>query len=169
MSRDGPRLTPVARETPKQEKLPLPDPPARPFVALARESRVGGPVRKLVYMMVATFCPVMAYSWVATGRIKRDTLRQACELKKVDTLDTHLRELRADGFLSWRRTPGASIFEVRLSPLRVLEAMADSGRRPWHPRRTVRSCPRQGSRCPLAWVTPPRKGVKRLVEGMTPH
>ena len=129
MSREGPRLTPVARETPKQEKLPLPDPPARPFVALARESRVGGPVRKLVYMMVATFCPVMAYSWVATGRIKRETLRQACELKKVDTLDTHLRQLRADGFLNWRRTPGASIFEVRLSPLRVLEAMADSAKR----------------------------------------
>ena len=80
-------------------------------------------------MMVATFCPLMAYSWVATGRIKRETLRQACELKKVDTLDTHLRQLRADGFLSWRRTPGASIFEVRLSPLRVLEAMADSAKR----------------------------------------
>ena len=129
MSGDGPRITPVVPDSPKQERLPLPDPPARPFVALARESRVGGPVRKLVYMMVATFCPLMARSWVATGRIKRETLRQACELKKVDTLDTHLRQLRDDGFLSWRRTPGASIFEVRLSPLRVLEAMAHSAKR----------------------------------------
>lgn len=177
MSRDGPRLTPVARETPKQEKLPLPDPPARPFVALARESRVGGPVRKLVYMMVATFCPVMAYSWIATGRIKRETLRQACELKKVDTLDTHLRQLRADGFLSWRRTPGASIFEVRLSPLRVLEAMADSAKR-FGPKAVAPPAHRselpgagelvpvgQGESPSKGGATTPRRGVEPPLDG----
>lgn len=129
MSGERPPLHPVAPGLPRQGKLPLPDPPQRPFVALARESRVGGPVRKLVYMVLATYCPVMAYSWVATGRVRRETLRQACELKKMDNLDTNLRQLRADGFISWTRTPGASVFEVRLSPLRVLEAMEDSRKR----------------------------------------
>ena len=129
MSGERPSLQPVAPGLPRQGKLPLPDPPQRPFVALARESRVGGPVRKLVYMVLASFCPVMAHSWTATGRVKRETLRQACELKKMDNLDTHLRQLKRDGFVSWRRTQGASIFEVRLSPLRVLEGVQERARR----------------------------------------
>ena len=65
MSGERPPLQPVAPGLPKQGQLPLPDPPQRPFVALARESRVGGPVRKLVYMVLASFCPVMAHSWTA--------------------------------------------------------------------------------------------------------
>ena len=158
MSGERPPLQPVAPGLPRQGKLPLPDPPQRPFVALARESRVGGPVRKLVYMVLATYCPVMAYSWVATGRIRRETLRQACELKKMDNLDTNLRQLRADGFISWTRTPGASVFEVRLSPLRVLEAMEDSRKRFGH--RAV-----SGPASSDARQVSPSKGETRGVRG----
>ena len=119
---DAPTLAVVPRRAPSQAKLPLPDPPERPFVALARESRVGGPVRKLVYLVVASFCPVMTKGWKAIGKVRRETIRAACELGKLDTLDQHLRRLRDDGYVTWRRTRGASEFEVSLSPLRVLEA-----------------------------------------------
>ena len=143
---DAPTLVAVPRGAPSQTKLPLPDPPERPFVALARESRVGGPVRKLVYLVVASFCPVMTKGWKAIGKVRRETIRAACELGKLDTLDQHLRRLRDDGYISWRRTRGASEFEVSLSPLRVLEATKNP------PLRRIQDSPSQGESQPVSEI-----------------
>ena len=69
-------LKAVPRRAPTQQPdLPLPPPPARPFVSLARETHVGaGPVRKHVYQTLASYCPLMAKSWAARGHVYRETL-----------------------------------------------------------------------------------------------
>ena len=113
-------LRAVQRTAPAQPDLPLPAPPDRPFVSLARETRIGGgPVRKLVYLVLASYCPLMTKAWAARGNPHRETLQRVCEIGRIRTLDTHLAALRADGWISWtRRGRGhASEFEVRLAPI----------------------------------------------------
>ena len=108
-------LRAVTRPAPAQAELPLPAPPHRPFVALARDTRIGaGPVRKAVFLALATYCPLMAKAWIARGRVKRETLLTATEIAKMETLDGHLAGLRADGWIVWKRTGRTSEFEVRL-------------------------------------------------------
>ena len=113
-------MRPLPRLEPVQQDLPLPAPPWRPFFALAREIPIGNPTSKFVYMMVASYCPVMARAWSAVGRVRRKTLQRVCEFKKIETLDLHLRALRTAGYADWSRTGRASEFTLRLSPLHIL-------------------------------------------------
>ena len=113
-------MRPLPRLEPVQQDLPLPPPPWRPFFALAREIPIGNPTSKFVYMMVASYCPVMARAWSAVGRVRRKTLQRVCEFKKIETLDVHLRALRDAGYADWSRTGRASEFTLRLSPLHIL-------------------------------------------------
>ena len=115
-----PRLEPV------QQDLPLPAPPHRPFFALARDVQIGNATSKFVYMVIASYCPVMARAWSAVGRVRRKTLQKACEFKKMDTLDLHLRALRTARYLDWSRTGRASEFIVNLSPLQILGSQGRS-------------------------------------------
>ena len=111
----------VSSPGPAQPDLPYPPPPDRPFVALARDAQIGGgPVRKWVYVALATYCPLMAQEWIARGYPRRETLLRVCEIVKLDTLDGHLRALRDAGWIDWRKGRRASEFEVRLAapPLR---------------------------------------------------
>ena len=122
-------LKAVPRRAPTQQPdLPLPPPPARPFVSLARETHVGaGPVRKHVYQTLASYCPLMAKSWAARGHVYRETLLRVTEIAKLQTLDKHLSALRADGWITWeRRGQKASEFEVRLRPELRITADPDS-------------------------------------------
>ena len=128
-------LRAVASPGPKQQELPVEAPPERPFVSLARHCNVGGgPIRKLVYLIIASYSPVMAKAWVAKGYPSRETLRRECQIAKMDTLDSHLRALRADGWIDWRlrwerghRT--SSEFQIRLSPVQIAE-LADASKAP---------------------------------------
>ena len=118
----APNLRAVPRTAPAQPGLPLPAPPDRPFVSLARETHIGGgPVRKLVYLVLASYCPVMTKAWAARGNPHRETLQRVCEIGRIRTLDTHLAALRADGWISWTRQGRghASEFEVRLAPIQA--------------------------------------------------
>ena len=119
-------MRPLPRLEPVQRKLPLPPPPFRPFFALAREIPIGNATSKFVYMMVASYCPVMARAWSAVGRVRRKTLQRVCEFKKIETLDLHLRALRAAGYADWSRTGRASEFVVRLWPLHILGSQGQS-------------------------------------------
>ena len=61
----------VPRTKAQQATLPLTAVPDRPFLALARDARVGGLVRKLVYLVLASYCPTQAKEWRAKGRVCR--------------------------------------------------------------------------------------------------
>ena len=123
----GTVMRPLARLEAVQQNLPLPAPPWRPFFALAREVPVGNPTSKYVYLVLASYCPIMARSWSAVGRVRRKTLQRVCEFKKIQTLDLHLRALRDAGYADWSRTGRASEFVVRLSPLHILGSSAQPG------------------------------------------
>ena len=93
----------VPRPVPQPTDLPLPDPPRRPFIALARMCVVGGPMLKHVFMVVTSYCPVMA-SGLGGPRVRapRDpaaglrvregrnagSLPQAVAARGLDRLDT---------------------------------------------------------------------------------
>ena len=123
----GTVMRPLARLEPVQQNLPLPPPPWRPFFALAREVPVGNPTSKYVYLVLASYCPIMARAWSAVGRVRRTTLQRVCEFKKIQTLDLHLRALRDAGYADWSRTGRASEFIIRLSPLHILGSLAQPG------------------------------------------
>ena len=123
----GTVMRPLARLEPVQQNLPLPPPPWRPFFALAREVPVGNPTSKYVYLVLASYCPIMARAWSAVGRVRRTTLQRVCEFKKIQTLDLHLRALRDAGYADWSRTGRASEFVIRLSPLHILGSLAQPG------------------------------------------
>ena len=125
MSRSRAVLREAPRAEPRQEKLPLPPVPERMFMTLARNCDVGGgPVRKLVFLVVASYCPGKVSQWEARGYPSRETLRRICQLANMDTLDRHLRALREDSWMTWahrrgkKGQQGASEFTVRLAPLR---------------------------------------------------
>ena len=118
----------VPRPVPQPTDLPLPDPPRRPFIALARMCVVGGPMLKHVFMVVTSYCPVMASDWEARGFALRETLRRDCEFAKVETLDRYLKLLQLAGWIDWThqwghgtRGQSASEFLVRLSPVQVAD------------------------------------------------
>ena len=152
-------LKAVPRSAPTQQPdLPLPPPPARPFVSLARETHVGaGPVRKHVYQTLASYCPLMAKSWAARGHVYRETLLRVTEIAKLQTLDKHLSALRADGWITWeRRGQKASEFEVRLRPELRITAAPDS---PLEGESGAADSPLEGeSRYPISGTQTPHLG-----------
>ena len=147
----------VPRPVPQPTDLPLPDPPLRPFIALARMCVVGGPMLKHVFMVVTSYCPVMASDWEARGFALRETLRRDCEFAKVETLDRYLKLLQLAGWIDWThqwghgtRGQSASEFLVRLSPVQVADRI-----RP----------PRQGgqypAKTPMTWGSLPELPINK--------
>ena len=162
MSWSRAELREAPRAEPRQEKLPLPPVPERMFMTFARNCDVGGgPVRKLVFLVVASYCPGKVSEWEARGYPSRETLRRMCQLSNLDTLDRHLRALRDDSWMTWthrrgkKGQQGASEFTVRLAPLR--EALTGES----SPFIRPKEIQTPGSQTPTTWGSGPETRTPR--------
>ena len=97
-----------------------------PFVSRVRDLKLGSPGRKLVLLVLASFCPVYADGAVGECWPTNRTLCEATELS-INPLKIHLEALVLDGYLGRRGRGKGRRMTVNLKPRMALNQAHSEG------------------------------------------